>query len=139
MSIDNLANPTVDEAIKILKSYSCIEQKKVETETEKEELRQALILISSLSEAQNFGVCADNGAQGFAALSSYLTALGYEVDLDRESISQSQEPIYIKFNTERMSHFSDAYEGNYRGVLVACRSPNEAIAGIYGHLPLDLF
>lgn len=96
-------------------------------------------MISSLSEAQNFGVCADNAAKGFAALSSYLTALGYEVNFDRESISQSQEPIYIKFNTETMSHFSDAYEGTYRGVLVSCRSPNEAIAGTYGHLPLDLF
>jgi hypothetical protein len=139
MSLDNLANPTVDEALKILKSYSCIEPKTADTEKEKEELKQALILISSLSEAQNFGVCADNAAKGFAALSSYLTALGYEVNFDRESISQSQEPIYIKFNTETMSHFSDAYEGTYRGVLVSCRSPNEAIAGTYGHLPLDLF
>lgn len=137
--IDQQTNLTVEEALKILKGYSCIEIKTAESEEEKERLRQALLLIVSLSNSENLGVCADNAEQGFAALSSYLKALGYQTTFDKNSIPVNKDPVYIKFNTYKMSHFIDSYQGNYRGILVSCQSDDDNIVGTYGHLPLDLF
>ncbi|MGH2414825.1 MAG: DUF1824 family protein [Microcystaceae cyanobacterium] len=139
MSTQQQTDLTVQKALNILKEFSCIQIKTVETEAEKEQLRQALLLITNLSEHENLGICADNAIQGFAALSSYLQALGYDVSFDRASISSSNEPVYIKFNTQRMAHFVDSYTGSYRGVLVSCQSENDILVGTYGHLPLDLF
>ncbi len=129
----------VDEALNILKSYSCIEIKTVESQVEREQLQQALRLVTRLSESENFGVCADNAKQGFAALDSYLKALGYEYQTNPESIPNQNEPVYIKFNTQKMSHYLDAYPGTYRGVLVSCQSDKDKLSGTYGHFPLDLF
>ena len=80
MSTQKKTNLTVQDALKILREYSCVQVKNAESEAEKEQLRQALELIASLSESENLGVCADNAVQGFASLSSYLKALfrGFE-------------------------------------------------------------
>lgn len=129
---------TVDEALKILRAYSCLEIKTPESETEKEQLRQALLLITKLSDWQNLGICADDSNQGYATLSIYLKALGYQHNFDRDSMSNSDRPVYLKFNSQRMSHLLSPYDGEYRGVLVSCQSEDDSIAGTYGHFPLDL-
>ena len=139
MSTQQPTNFTVPEARKLLGEYSCLQIKPVESEAEKERLRQALLLITDLSESENLGICADNAIQGFAALGSYLKALGYEIPFNKNSIPSEENPCYIKFNTQRMSHFCESYTGDSRGVLVSCQSEDDAIAGTYGHLPLDLF
>jgi hypothetical protein len=140
MSTQNQSNLSVEEAQKILKDFSCIDVKSVDSESEKALIRQALLLLTSLSDYQNFGICADTAAQGFLALETYLKALGYEATLDQADITSFVGPVYIKFNTQRRSSYLDSYIGKYRGVLVSCQSSQEeSINGTYGHLPLDLF
>jgi Domain of unknown function (DUF1824) len=130
---------TIPEAQKILNAFSCTQIKNVESETEKQQLRRALILFAELSERENLGVCADNAAQGFAALESYLKAMGYDVTFQEVDLADAPAPIYIKFNTQKLSHYFDSYIGDYRGVLVSCQSEDDEINGTYGHFPLDLF
>lgn len=140
MNTQNTTNLTVQEAQKILEDFSCVDTKPVNLEPEKALLRQALLLLTSSSDYQNLGICADTAEQGFLALATYLKALGYEANFDRDDITSSVSPVYIKFNTQRESYYLDSYIGKYRGVLVTCQSSqNESINGTYGHLPLDLF
>jgi hypothetical protein len=84
MSSQKATDLTVDKALKILKKYSCSENKTVNSEAEKEQLRQALLLIISLSEWENIGICASNEREGFTALKSYLQAFGYDNDFKIE-------------------------------------------------------
>lgn len=113
----------------------------MDSESEKVLIRQALLLLTSKSDYQNLGICADSVAQGFLALETYLKALGYEAILDRRAdVTSFIGPVYIKFNTQKQSYYLDSYIGKYRGVLVSCQSSqDESINGTYGHLPLDLF
>ncbi len=130
---------TLKEAIQILKQYSCIQLKTVDSEEEKQQLRQALIQVVMVSEYENLGICADNSEQAFITLTSYLKALGYQSNFDLETASQGDAPIYLKFNTQKMSYYIDKYTGEYRGVLVSCYAQEEEVVGTYGYLPLDLF
>ncbi|GBF80093.1 DUF1824 family protein [Aphanothece sacrum] len=130
---------TIDEALKILKEYSCIDIKIIESETDKEQLRQAIKLLVSLSASENFGVCANNYQQGFEALESYLKALGYIPQINPNLSDINDSPIYIKFSTHKMSYYTDSYSGSYRGVLISCQSEDDKLTGTYGHFPLDLF
>ena len=140
MNEQNPTNLTVEEAEKILKEYSCIDIKLVESDSEKALLRQALQLITDLADYINFGICAETTEQGFHALQQYLNGLGYNVSLDTQKITEIPGSVYIKFNTNKQSYYLDSYTGNYRGVLVSCQSSaREDISGTYGHLPLDLF
>lgn len=134
-----MTNLSVKEAQKILNAFSCTAQA-ISPESEKVLIRQALLLLTSLSEYQNLGICADDAAQGFVALKTYLKALGYETPLNQTEFTSFVGPVYIKFNTQRKSYYLDSYTGKYRGVLVSCQSlEDESINGTYGHLPLDLF
>ena len=139
MSASQSTDSQIDRALKILKLYSCAQVTNTEPEVEGEQLRQALLFIVSLSESENLGICADNAQQGFTALTSYLEALGYKNTLEQDSLPNNQEPVYIKFNTNKMSYYLDDYIGKYRGVLVSCQSEDDKIVGTYGHFPLDLF
>ena len=141
MSASQPINLTLDKALKILKSYDCAEPTNTEIPAQPEQLRNSLLLVTSLSSSQNFGICADDLQQSFATLTSYLEALGYrhQINLEQESISQSSEPVYLKFNTQKMSYYSKEYTGEYRGVLVSIQSEDDLIVGTYGHFPLDLF
>ena len=130
---------TVEEALKILREYSCTQIKIPASEAEKQQLQQGVILITKLSEWENLGVCADNSSQGFAVLKSYLKAMGYEANFDSASISTSNDSVYIKYNTQKRSYLIDSYVGEYRGVLISCQSEDDRVMGTYGHLPLDLF
>ena len=139
MSPSPKTNLTLDEALKILNLYSCAQVKNTEVPVEKEQLRQALLLVTSLSESENLGVCADDAQQGLTALKGYLEALGYQSNLEPNPDSDNKEPVYIKFNTQKMSYYLDKYIGKYRGVLVSCQAEDDKIVGTYGHFPLDLF
>lgn len=140
MNEQNPTNLTVEQAEKILKEYSCIDIKPVESDSEKALLRQALKLIADLADYLNFGICAETTEQGFVALQKYLNGLGYNVSLDTQKNPGISGSVYIKFNTNKQSFYLDSYTGNYRGVLVSCQSSvREDISGTYGHLPLDLF
>ena len=131
---------TLDRASKILRSYDdSIQLTNTKPLAELEELRNSLLLVASLSSSQNFGICASDFQQGFSALTSYLEAFGYQSNLEQDKANQSNEPVYLKFSTQKMSYYSSEYTGEYRGVLVSIQSEDDLIAGTYGHFPLDLF
>jgi Domain of unknown function (DUF1824) len=139
MTAQSSLDPFVTEALKLLKQYSCIDIKTAESESDREQLRQAIILVTSLSEYNNLGICADDEKAGFAALTDYLKALGYDTKVEFASDPEIEGAVYIKFNMQKMSYYLDSYTGTYRGVLVSCQSENDKIVGTYGHFPLDLF
>lgn len=130
---------TLEAAVEILKKYSYIEVKPVESESERQRLRQAILLVCSLCESENLGICADSAVQGFSALNDYLEAMGYNFKLASEAVSNDRTPVYLKFNTQKQSHYLDRYSGPYRGVLISCQSEDQTLSGTYGHFPLDLF
>lgn len=131
---------TPEEAKKILENFTCLDLNSADARSEKTEVRQALLLLASLSDYQMLGVCASEMAEGFSALETYLKALGYETPLDRAAATPVSGATYIKFNGLRGAYYAEAYTGTYRGVLVSCQSAQEGgINGTYGHLPLDLF
>jgi len=130
---------TVEESLTILKSYSCLEVKLVQSEADKQELQAAIKQIVGLSEYENLGICADSLELAIQALSHYLRALGYDLNLEIDSLPPQGKSVYLKFNTQKNSHYLDSYEGDYRGVLIACQSEDDKIAGTYGYFPLDLF
>ncbi|ACB53965.1 unknown [Crocosphaera subtropica ATCC 51142] len=132
-------NLSVDEALRILKEYSCLQIKIVDFEADKSKLRQAIKIVSDLCETENLGICADNFQEAFKTLKSYLKALGISEDLDPSPSAPRQTPVYVKFNTETMSYYVDSYTGSYRGVLISCQSDNHNLVGTYGHFPLNLF
>jgi hypothetical protein len=130
---------TVEEALKILKQYSCLDNQEITSEIEKKQLREAILLVSGLSTYDNLGVCADNLQAGLTALASYVKALGYKTQIPPTNTSSDNHPVYIKFNGKTMGYYLDAYQGSYRGVLISCQSEDDNIAGTYGHFPLNLF
>ncbi|MDJ0731141.1 MAG: DUF1824 family protein [Crocosphaera sp.] len=133
------SNLSVDDALKILKDYSCLQIKIVDFEADKHKLRQAIKIVSNSCETENIGICADNFQEGFATLKSYLKALGLSENLEKSATAPQRTPVYIKFNTETMSYYVDCYTGSYRGVLISCQSDNHNLVGTYGHFPLNLF
>ncbi|ELS00461.1 protein of unknown function (DUF1824) [Xenococcus sp. PCC 7305] len=131
---------TIAEAVNFLKRYGCDRDRQNNSSADYPLLRQALLLIIKESEWENLGVCADNPNQGLAAVKSYLAAIGYQDNFVAEIPEDLlDEPVYIKFNTQKMSCYLDSYTGDYRGVLVAIQGEDERVLGTYGHFPLDLF
>lgn len=130
---------TLEEALSLLRQYSCIEPKIPESAAAKTELRQAILLVTGLSEAENLGICADNVEQGLTSLTQYGQALGYKVELKENTDFEGNQVVYIKYSSQKQTYFVDSYSGEYRGVLISCQSENETIVGTYGHFPLDLF
>jgi len=128
------------EARQLLDRYSGTDQKAVTSQQEKEQLQTAIKQMTQESEWENLGVCADNTQQAITALKEYLTAFGYEIEaMNFEQVSSINTPVYIKFSTKHKGFYQDNYTGDYRGVLVSCQAEDDLIAGVYGHLPLDLF
>ncbi|MGA1623609.1 MAG: DUF1824 family protein [Synechocystis sp.] len=127
--MDNLA---------LLKAYSRIELRIPQNEGERTELRQAIAWICDQSEAENLGICADNQDLAILALSQYLNALGYgDATTTQETVVDG--PVYVKCNTQSLRFYVDSYDGDYRGVLIACQTEDETLSGTYGYFPLDLF
>lgn len=131
---------TIQEAVKFLQRYGCDTKPQNNTAQDYPLLRHALLLIIKESEWENLGICADNPTQGLAAVKSYLTAIGYQDSFEANIPDDlATEPVYIKFNTQKMSFYIDSYSGNSRGVLVAIQGEDERVLGTYGYFPLDLF
>lgn len=141
MSNQQKNNLTIEEALKLLREYSCIQVKTVYTKREKEQLREALLLMINVSEYENIGVCADKAEQAWEALLSYLKGLGYKADLEpNPDFGELQQyPVYIKYNIQQQTYYLDSYTGSYRGVLISCQAEDDFLVGTYGHFPLDLF
>lgn len=128
---------TLQEAHSLLKQFDCLHPDSSSDSLERERLRQALLFVTSRSDYQMLGICAETFAQGQYALKTYADALGYSCDFPLKPIDG---PVYIKFNPKSGSCYVTSYDGNHRGVLVSCQSTYEAgINEMYGHLPLDLF
>jgi len=137
MSTQNSTHLTVEAAQRILAPFNCKDTKTVDSAEEKALIRQALLLLTRLSDYQILGICADTVEQGLLALETYSQALGYEVNLESPA---TKDAVYIKFNPKTGLCYLDSYVGKYRGVLVSCQSAYDGgINEMYGHLPLDLF
>lgn len=135
MSTPNQTNLTVEEAQKVLKDFNCID--KSVTALEKVLIREALLLITSRSDYQILGICADTSDEGLLALKTYSESLGYKTNFDLTPVEGS---VYIKFNPQTGLCYLDSYSGKHRGVLVSCQSSQDnSINEMYGHLPIDLF
>jgi hypothetical protein len=132
-------SPELEAAIAILKEKSCIETPEIDSETERESLRQSILLACKEADWENIGICAENSAVAVQSVQQYLKALGYGEDIAIDVTEASEESVYLKFNTQKMSAYLNDYEGKYRGVLIALQSPEEDLQGTYGHFPLDLF
>lgn len=132
-------NSEVGSALRVLKEYSGIETKIPASKKDKIDLQKSLLLIIHEADYCNLGICASSYNEGFSALQNYLKAFDYVLDISRHEFDGNQ-PIYIKFNGEKLSHMVSDYSGEYRGVLVTIFSGvNDSILGTYGHLPLSLF
>lgn len=133
----NQTNLTLEAANKILKDFDCINMNSTELTAKKTLIREALLIVTDHCDNQIFGVCADTAEQGILALKSYLDALGYDENINLNSVAGT---VYIKFNPKTGLCYIDSYLGNHRGVLISCQSAySEGINQMYGHLPIDLF
>jgi hypothetical protein len=126
------------DSLKLLKDYSRLEIRIPQNPAEQVELRQAIAWICGQSEAENLGICADNQASAELALAQYLKELGYG-DATTTTETAIDGPVYLKCNTQSLRFYVDRYEGDYRGVLIACQTEDESLSGTYGYFPLDLF
>jgi hypothetical protein len=123
----------------LLKDYSRLEVRIPQDDQEREALRQGILWICAQSESENLGICADDQATAEKALGEYLRGLDYGEAVATEPEKSIQGPAYLKCNTQSLRFYLDGYEGDYRGVLIACQTEDEALAGTYGYFPLDLF
>ncbi|MFM1842785.1 MAG: hypothetical protein RLZZ490_1522 [Cyanobacteriota bacterium] len=126
------------DSLALLKDYSRLEIRIPQDERERTELQQAIAWICDQSESENLGICADNQASAELALAQYLKALGYGDAVGTQNMAV-EGPVYLKCNTQSLRFYVDSYEGDYRGVLMACQTEDEALSGTYGYFPLNLF
>jgi hypothetical protein len=124
--------------LRLLKDYSRLEIRIPQNQSERAELRAAIAWICGQSEAENLGICADNQTSAELALAQYLKGLGYG-DATATTETAIDGPVYLKCNTQSLRFYVDSYEGDYRGVLIACQTEDESLSGTYGYFPLDLF
>ncbi len=123
----------------LLKDYSCLQPRIPQNEAESQALRKAIAWLCEQSDGENFGICADSQSEAENALRAYLDALGYASATIMAS-KEASDGVYLKCNTQSLRYYVEPYEGEYRGVLIACQSENnEAISGTYGYFPLGLF
>nr|WP_275574949.1 DUF1824 family protein [Neosynechococcus sphagnicola] len=126
----------------MLAAYSCNQNTPINSSQEKIQVRQALLAVIGEFDYQTLGICADTMTEAFQALQSYLQGFGlaFGAETQLESLPATTGGVYLKFNTQRQSFYSDTYTGSYRGVLVTCQSHDPQRSGAtYGHFPLDLF
>ncbi|MGV0106660.1 DUF1824 family protein [Nostoc sp. DSM 114167] len=137
MSTSNPQNLTAEEAKKFLNKFNCLDIAPILNSSEKIVIRNALILLTKLTDYQILGICADTAEEGILAMKTYSLALGYEPP---NNLLTPEGPVYIKLNGKNGLCYLDSYDGHHRGVLVSCQSYDEdGINEMYGHLPLDLF
>lgn len=124
---------------KRLAQFSCLETPPALSETEKAEIRQALLQLSSAADYETLGICADTLDEGKAALEAYVAALSRPIQLN---LDPRPGPVYIKFNTLKGAWYLDDYPGTSRGALVSYHASDpetDIVNGTYGPFPLNLF
>ncbi len=130
---------TLENAVKMLRSFSCTVSQTFISESEKQQLREAISLIIQESEWENFGICADTATQALDTLNRYLQAFNYPLITENLPDQDFPNAVYLKYNSQKQSYYLDNYSGDYRGVLISCQGEDERIIGTYGHFPLDLY
>ena len=131
---------TIPEAQAILKGFLCTDVISPISEAEKVNIQAALLLLNRESEYQMIGVCADSTAQALSALTDYLKAFEYSINLEDHALEPISGSVYLKFNGRSQNFYISPYLEKYRGVLISFQSTEEnGINGVYGHFPLDLF
>lgn len=131
---------TIKTAQNLLEQFTRIEIQSQTLPKAIDEIRQALLLLADHSDYQMLGICADSLLEALTTLSTYLTKLGYNIDIDSNRINPIKGAVYLKFNGRNQSYYASAYLEKYRGVLISYQSSDEAgVNGTYGHFPLDLF
>ncbi len=104
-----------------------------------EQIREALVSLSLLSDYRIFGICAETTAQAALVLASYLKVLDQELPIP-EVESLETTGVYLKFNPRTGRCHADPYTGKERGVIISFHSPEFGkINDTYGGLPLDLY
>ena len=131
-------NLALEPTLHLLRAFSGITPKTIASDAEKQSLRQAIVHIVTVSDAQNFGICADTVAEALQALNRYLSHLGYNTVSEISSEYAPDTAIYLKYSSQKASYYIDRYEGDYRGVLLSCQGSDE-VTGTYGYFPLNLF
>jgi Domain of unknown function (DUF1824) len=128
---------TPDEAVKLLRLFTGIDQLTPDQIPTNDAVRAALTIVREHSDYQILGICADDLATGEKALTAYIKAFDYKFI---PTIPPVDGPIYIKYNPKLRSCHSDTYIGDHRGVLVSCQSSYDGdVNELFGHLPLTLF
>ncbi len=90
-------NISLKDAVDLLRRYSCNDHIGINTETEKQQIREALLLVVELSDWQNLGICAENSDQALKTLVDYLKVFNYPDNLDTSHSNFSlfpTEPSY---------------------------------------------
>jgi hypothetical protein len=137
MTSKNQSNLTVQEARKLLNKFNCVDIAPILKPSEKRLVREALLLLTRLSDYQILGICADSAEEGMLAMKTYSKAIGYQPPSNLPTL---EGPVYIKLNGKNGVCYLDSYSGHHRGVLISCQSNSpDGINELYGHLPLDLF
>jgi Domain of unknown function (DUF1824) len=128
---------TRDEAVQLLRRFTCIDRLTPDQIPANDQVRSALDQVREHSDYQILGICADSLAQGEQAMAAYIQAFGYKFV---PPVPPVEGPIYIKYNPKLRSCHSDTYIGDHRGVLVSCQSSYDGdVNELFGHLPLDLY
>lgn len=135
--------PTPDNIKKVrqqLAQFSCLAVPPKLSQDKKQELIDALLWFSDLSDYETLGICTGTLAAGKAAAESYVAQLvRRSIDLD---LPARDGAIYLKFNTLKGAWYLDDYSGPNRGVLVSFHASEpeyDLVNGTYGPFPLDLF
>ncbi|VXD21779.1 DUF1824 family protein [Planktothrix paucivesiculata] len=131
---------TIPDAQSILKGFLCTDAIPPISDSEKAKIQAALLLLNRESEYQMIGICADSMAEALSALTDYLKAFEYSINVEDHALEPVSESVYLKFNGRSQNFYISPYLEKYRGVLISFQSTDEnGINGVYGHFPLDLF
>ncbi|MBE9143687.1 DUF1824 family protein [Planktothrix mougeotii] len=131
---------TVKDAEALLKDFICNDVISPISEAENAKIQQALLLLNRESEYLMIGICADSKEQALTALTDYLKAFQYSINVEENALDTVEGAVYLKFNGRHQTFYISPYLEKYRGVLISFQSTEEdGINGVYGHFPLDLF
>ena len=130
---------SIEEALKLLKAYGCIQLIISQSPEEEIALRQDILLVNQGSKSIKLSICPYNNEEVFKALKIYLQPLGYPLPNSLPKYHPEPRAVYIKYNTQIQASYLYSYTGTYRGVLHSCQSENEQLVSIYGHLSLDFY
>ncbi|MEO0868968.1 MAG: DUF1824 family protein [Cyanobacteria bacterium J06642_11] len=152
MTLENLCDPVFGIMLKLkptpknikkvrqqLAQFSCLAVPPQLSQTQKQELVDALLWFSDLADYETLGICTDSLAAGKAATEAYVKQLARPITLD---LPARDGAVYLKFNTLKGAWYLDDYSGPNRGVLVSFHSSDpeyDLVNGTYGPFPLDLF